>query len=107
MGLLARPSPFDSGPQHGRGLHPECSRRGKRPGRRTLDNVEAKCCTGGGIRVATPLENWGDEAAKLAKPDRVVDCGGSEAEDQRMIAEMLRGGGSYALHQKTYPQFYL
>ena len=89
------------------GRHPECSRRGKRPGRRTLDNVEAKCCTGGEIRVATPLETWVDEAAKLAKPDRVVYCDGSEAEYQRMIAEMLRGGDSYALNEKTYPNCYL
>src|SRR6266403_273919 len=107
MGLLARPSPFASGPQHGRGLHPECSRRGKRPGRRTLDNVEAKCCTGGEIRVAIPLETWVDEAANLAKPDRVVYCDGSEAEYQRMIGEMLRGGETYTLNEKTYPNCYL
>src|SRR5258708_2510101 len=71
-----------------------------------LDNVAAKCWTGGEIRVAAPLETWVDEAAKLAKPDRVVYCDGSEAEYQRMIAEMLRGGDSYALNEKTYPNCY-
>ena len=79
----------------------------KRPGHRALDLVAAKCWAGRGIRVATPLETWVDEAAKLAKPDGVVYCDGSEAEYQRMIAEMLRGGDSYALNEKTYPDCYL
>src|SRR5256886_6105737 len=61
----------------------------------------------GGSKVATPLETWVDQASKLAKPDRVVYCDGSEAEYQRMIAEMLRGGDSYALNEKTYPNCYL
>jgi phosphoenolpyruvate carboxykinase (GTP) len=54
--------------------------------------------------VATLLENWVDEAAKLTKPERVVYCDGSEAEYQRMIAEMLRAGDSYTLNEKTYPK---
>ncbi len=57
--------------------------------------------------MATPLENWVDEAAKLTKPERVVYCDGSEAEYQRMIAEMLRGGDSCTLNEKTYPNCYL
>jgi phosphoenolpyruvate carboxykinase (GTP) len=72
-----------------------------------LDHVAAKSWTGRGIRVATPLETWVDEAAKLTKPDRVVYCDGSEAEYQRMIAEMLRAGDSCALNEKTYPNCYL
>jgi len=40
--------------------------------------------------VATPLETWVNEAAALTKPDRLVYCDGSEAEYQRMTAEMLR-----------------
>jgi len=43
----------------------------------------------------------------LTKPDRVVFCDGSEAEYQGMIAEMLRGGDSYALNDKSYPNCYL
>jgi len=57
--------------------------------------------------VATPLETWVDEAAKLAKPERVVYCDGSEAEYQRMIVEMLHAGDSFALNEKTYPNCYL
>jgi phosphoenolpyruvate carboxykinase (GTP) len=37
----------------------------------------------------------------------VVWCDGSEAENQRVIAEMLRGGDSEALNEKTYPSCYL
>src|SRR5947209_6624861 len=57
--------------------------------------------------MATPLETWVEEAAGLTKPDRVVYCDGSEAEYRRMIAEMLRGGDTYALNEKTYPNCYL
>ncbi len=57
--------------------------------------------------MATPLETWVDEAAKLTKPERVVYCDGSEAEYQRMIAEMLRGGDSFTLNEKTYPNCHL
>jgi phosphoenolpyruvate carboxykinase (GTP) len=57
--------------------------------------------------VATPLETWVDQAAKLTKPARVVYCDGSEAEYQRMIAEMLRPGDSFTLNEKTYPNCHL
>ncbi len=70
-------------------------------------NVPAKCWTGREIRLATPLETWVDEAAKLTKPERVVHCDGSEAEYQRMIAEMLSGGDTHRLNEKTYPNCYL
>jgi phosphoenolpyruvate carboxykinase (GTP) len=57
--------------------------------------------------VATPLEKWVDEAARLTKPEAVVWCDGSEAENQRILAEMLRGGDSTTLNEKTYPNCYL
>jgi phosphoenolpyruvate carboxykinase (GTP) len=60
-----------------------------------------------GIRVATPLETWVDEAAKLTKPERVVYCDGSEAEYQGMIAKMLQSGDTCPLNEKTYPNCYL
>jgi phosphoenolpyruvate carboxykinase (GTP) len=57
--------------------------------------------------VATPLENWVEESARLTKPDRIVYCDGSEAENQRVIAEMLSAGDSTVLNEKTYPNCYL
>src|SRR2546430_13317045 len=59
------------------------------------------------MSVATPLETWVDQAAKLTKPERVVYCDGSEAEYQRMIAEMLRSGDSLTLSEKTFPNCHL
>ena len=59
------------------------------------------------MSVATPLETWVDQAAKLTKPDRVVYCDGSEVEYQRMIAEMLQQGGSFTLNEKTFPNCHL
>jgi phosphoenolpyruvate carboxykinase (GTP) len=57
--------------------------------------------------VATPLEMWVEESARLTKPDRVVFCDGSEAENQRIVGEMLRDSDSNALNEKTYPNCYL
>ena len=57
--------------------------------------------------MATPLEKWVDEAARLTKPDRVVYCDGSEAENRRIIAEMLKDADSATLNEKTYPNCYL
>jgi phosphoenolpyruvate carboxykinase (GTP) len=72
-----------------------------------LDIVAGKCWTGGEIGVATPLETWVDEAAKLTKPERVVYCDGSEAEYQQMIAKMLSAGDTCVLNEKTYPNCHL
>jgi phosphoenolpyruvate carboxykinase (GTP) len=57
--------------------------------------------------VATPLESWVEDAARLTKPDRIVFCDGSEAENQNVLREMLRAGDSVALNEKTYPNSYL
>jgi len=48
-----------------------------------------------------------NEAAQLTRPDRIVYCDGSEAENQRILAEMLRGGDALKLNQTTYPNCYL
>jgi phosphoenolpyruvate carboxykinase (GTP) len=48
-----------------------------------------------------------EESARLTKPDRVVYCDGSEAENQRILAEMLRDTDSAPLNEKTYPNCYL
>jgi phosphoenolpyruvate carboxykinase (GTP) len=57
--------------------------------------------------LATPLENWVAESARLTKPDRVVFCDGSEAENERIIGGMLRDGEAHRLNEKTYPNCYL
>jgi phosphoenolpyruvate carboxykinase (GTP) len=57
--------------------------------------------------LATPLEMWVEEAARLTKPDRVMYCDGSEEENQHILAEMLRDSDSNALNDKAYPNCYL
>ena len=57
--------------------------------------------------MATPLENWVDEAATLTRPDRVVYCDGSEGENRQILEEMLRDGESFKLNEKTFPNCYL
>jgi phosphoenolpyruvate carboxykinase (GTP) len=57
--------------------------------------------------VATPLEMWVEESARLTKPDQIVYCDGSEAENRRILDEMLRGSDSVTLNEKTYPNCYL
>jgi phosphoenolpyruvate carboxykinase (GTP) len=57
--------------------------------------------------VATPMEAWVEEAARLTKPDKVVFCDGSEEENQNILREMLKQGDSFSLNEKTYPNCYL
>ena len=57
--------------------------------------------------MATPLEMWVEESARLTKPDRIVYCDGSEAENRRIVDEMLQGSDSVTLNEKTYPNCYL
>jgi phosphoenolpyruvate carboxykinase (GTP) len=57
--------------------------------------------------VATPLESWVEDAARLTKPDRVVYCDGSESENESIVAQMLRNGDSEALNPSSYPNCYL
>ncbi len=66
-----------------------------------------KSATREGSSVTTPLETWVNEAAKLTKPDRVVYCDGSETENQRIFAEMLRGKDTVSLNDRTYPNCHL
>src|SRR5580698_542521 len=53
------------------------------------------------------MEAWVDQAAQLTKPDRIVFCDGSEAENQAILAEMLKSPDSLQLDPKTYPNCYL
>ena len=63
--------------------------------------------------MATPLEKWVEEQARLAKPDRVWWCDGSEEEAHRLIEIGMKeekiGEHNifYKLNQKTWPNAYL
>ena len=53
------------------------------------------------------MEAWVEEAARLTKPDKVVFCDGSEAENRVILQQMLAQGDSFPLNEKTYPNCYL
>ena len=53
------------------------------------------------------MEAWVEEAARLTKPDKVVFCDGSEAENRIILQQMLAQGDSFPLNEKTYPNCYL
>src|SRR5438105_1901456 len=67
----------------------------------------AESSAGGENRLATPLERWVEEAARLTKPDRVVYCDGSETEYRRMLELLVRAGDSVTLNEKTFPNCHL
>jgi phosphoenolpyruvate carboxykinase (GTP) len=53
------------------------------------------------------MEGWVEEAARLTKPEKIVFCDGSEAENQSILQEMLKKGDSFCLNKKTYPNCHL
>ena len=57
--------------------------------------------------MATPLEQWVDEVARETRPKNIYWCDGSEAENQRLIQEMLASGTLGELNQQQYPGCYL
>jgi phosphoenolpyruvate carboxykinase (GTP) len=63
--------------------------------------------------VATPLEEWVEEQARLTQPDRIYWCDGSEEEAHRLIEiglkeEKICGRPVfYELNQKLWPNAYL
>jgi len=57
--------------------------------------------------VATPVEQWVDECARLMKPAKTVWCDGSQAENDGLVDEMLRDGTYIALNEKTHQRCYL
>ncbi len=53
------------------------------------------------------LAQWVEEVARLTRPDRIQWCDGSEAEDERLIDQMLDSGELIRLNEKTHPGCYL
>ena len=42
--------------------------------------------------MTSSVEEWVDEVARTTHPDRVVWCDGSDAENERLIGQMLSDG---------------
>jgi len=57
--------------------------------------------------MATPVERWVEEVAAVTRPDAIVWCDGSEAENERLIGEMLESGTLRTLNPQKYPNCYL
>ena len=57
--------------------------------------------------MSTPLEKWVEESAQLTRPEKILWCDGSDAENERLSGLMLRDGSYVALNETTYPRCYL
>ena len=57
--------------------------------------------------MATPLEQWVNDVAKMTRPQKVVWCDGSAAEYEGLIERMLDDGTLMRLNQEAYPDCYL
>ena len=53
------------------------------------------------------LQEWVDAVAAHTRPDKIHWCDGSDAENDRLIAEMCDSGILSPLNQETYPDCYL
>jgi phosphoenolpyruvate carboxykinase (GTP) len=53
------------------------------------------------------LRDWVSEMARLTKPERIVWCDGSQAEYDRLCAELVEGGTFIRLNEKLRPGSYL
>ncbi|MGY0505481.1 phosphoenolpyruvate carboxykinase (GTP) [Luteimonas sp. e5] len=53
------------------------------------------------------LNQWVDEIAQLTRPDRIHWCDGSDAENARLIEQMLEDGTLLRLNPDTHPGSYL
>jgi phosphoenolpyruvate carboxykinase (GTP) len=57
--------------------------------------------------VNRQLESWIDEVTALTQPTNVHMVDGSEAENERLIAQMLDDGTLHRLNEKAYPNCHL
>ena len=54
-----------------------------------------------------PVERWVEQVSATLRPDRVVWCDGSEAENARLVEQMLGDGTLHRLHEDAAPGSYL
>jgi len=54
-----------------------------------------------------PVERWVRQMEATLRPDRVVWCDGSQAENSRLVEGMLKDGTLHGLHPKRAPGSYL
>ena len=54
-----------------------------------------------------PVERWVEQVAATLRPDRVAWCDGSEAENARLVEQMLADGTLHRLHPEKAPGSYL
>ncbi|MBM2810117.1 MAG: Phosphoenolpyruvate carboxykinase [Chloroflexi bacterium] len=57
--------------------------------------------------MASSVEQWVDDVSRTTRPDRVVWCDGSEAENESLISQMLEDGTLLPLNQSAHPGCYL
>jgi phosphoenolpyruvate carboxykinase (GTP) len=57
--------------------------------------------------VSTPLEKWVEKVALQTRPERIVWCDGSDAQQREFFDVMLREGHTVALNPKTHRNCFL
>jgi phosphoenolpyruvate carboxykinase (GTP) len=57
--------------------------------------------------LASTLENWVEESARLTQPAKIVYCDGSQREYDQLVKEMLADGTLIELNHRHHPRSYL
>jgi phosphoenolpyruvate carboxykinase (GTP) len=57
--------------------------------------------------MTSSVEEWVDEVARTTRPDRVEWCDGSDAENDRLIDQMVSDGSLVRLNQERLPNCFL
>ena len=57
--------------------------------------------------MASSVEQWVEEVSRTTRPKRIVWCDGSEAENERLVGEMVDSGTLVRLNERAHPGCYL
>jgi phosphoenolpyruvate carboxykinase (GTP) len=57
--------------------------------------------------MTSSVDEWVDEVARTTQPTKVVWCDGTEAENERLIGQMLADGTLSRLNEQAHPNSYL